>query len=85
MKIGRLGISKDFQDAGIGTNIIDFIKLYFLEDNKTGCRFITVDAYNAAVPFYEKNGFDFLIKKDESPTQLMFFDLMNIKLEPFGS
>lgn len=85
VKIGRLGISKDFQDAGIGTNIIDFIKLYFLEDNKTGCRFITVDAYNAAVPFYEKNGFDFLIKKDESPTQLMFFDLMNIKLEPFGS
>ena len=54
VKIGRLGISKDLHGAGIGTNIIDFIKLYFLDDNKTGCRFITVDAYNAAIPFYEK-------------------------------
>lgn len=54
VKIGRLGISKELHGVGIGTNIIDFIKLYFLEDNKTGCRFITVDAYNAAVPFYEK-------------------------------
>ncbi|MBR6295019.1 MAG: GNAT family N-acetyltransferase [Treponema sp.] len=78
VKIGRLGISKELQGAGIGTNIIDFIKLYFLEDNKTGCRFITVDAYNAAVPFYKKNGFDFLIKKDENPTQLMYFDLINL-------
>ena len=80
VKIGRLGISKHLQGVGIGTNIIDFIKLYFLEDNKTGCRFVTVDAYNAAVPFYEKNGFEFLIKKDDNPTQLMFFDLINLKM-----
>lgn len=78
VKIGRLGISKELHGVGIGTNIIDFIKLYFLEDNKTGCRFITVDAYNAAVPFYEKNGFEFLVKKDETPTQLMYFDLMSL-------
>ncbi|MBO4319130.1 MAG: GNAT family N-acetyltransferase [Treponema sp.] len=78
VKIGRLGISKQLQGKGIGTHVIDFIKLYFLEDNKTGCRFITVDAYNAAVPFYEKNGFRFLQKKDDSPTQLMYFDLMNV-------
>ena len=65
-------------DLGIGTHIIDFIKLYFLEDNKTGCRFITVDAYNAAVPFYEKNGFRFLQQREDSPTQLMYFDLMNV-------
>ena len=80
VKIGRLGISKDLQGTGIGTNIIDFIKLHFLEDNKTGCRFVTVDAYNAAVPFYEKNGFAFLTQKDENPTQLMYFDLINLKL-----
>ncbi len=81
VKIGRLGISKLSHGLGIGTNIIDFIKLYFLEDNKTGCRFVTVDAYNAAVPFYEKNGFEFLIRKDENPTQLMFFDLMKLNLK----
>lgn len=51
-----------------------------VENGKTGCRFVTVDAYNAAVPFYEKNGFDFLTQKDENPTQLMFFDLINLKL-----
>ena len=78
VKIGRLGISKQLQGLGIGTHIIDFIKLYFLEDNKTGCRFITVDAYNAAVPFYEKNGFRFLQQREYSPTQLMYFDLMNV-------
>ena len=81
VKIGRLGISKLSHGLGIGTNIIDFIKLYFWEDNKTGCRFVTVDAYNAAVPFYEKNGFEFLIRKDENPTQLMFFDLMKLNLK----
>ena len=35
VKIGRLGISKELHGVGIGTNIIDFIKLYFLEDNKS--------------------------------------------------
>ena len=80
VKIGRFGVSKNLHGNGIGTNVVDFIKFYFLEDNKSGCRFITVDAYNDAVPFYEKNGFEFLIKKEECPTQLMFFDLMNINL-----
>lgn len=80
VKIGRFGVSKNLHGNGIGTNVIDFIKFYFLEDNKSGCRFITVDAYNDALPFYEKNGFEFLIKKEECPTQLMFFDLMNINL-----
>jgi GNAT superfamily N-acetyltransferase len=79
VKIGRLGISKELHGHGIGTHIMDFVKLYFLEDNKTGCRFVTVDAYNAAIPFYEKNGFQFLQSKDDSPTQLMYFDLMTVK------
>ena len=80
VKIGRLGISKDLQGEGIGTHILRFIKLYFLEDNKTGCRFITVDAYNAAVPFYEKNEFEFLQQREDLPTQLLYFDLMNINI-----
>lgn len=80
VKIGRFGVSKDLQGIGIGTNIIDFIKLYFLEDNKTGCRFLTVDAYNDAIPFYKKNGFEFLTETDDNPTQLMYFDLINLKI-----
>ncbi|MCQ2225529.1 MAG: GNAT family N-acetyltransferase, partial [Paludibacteraceae bacterium] len=46
-------------------------------DNKTGCRFLTVDAYLDAVPFYEKNGFSLLTTEDEDSTytRLMYFDL----------
>lgn len=34
-----------------------FVSCKYVLENKTGCRFLTVDAYAAAVPFYEKNGF----------------------------
>lgn len=46
--------------------------------NRSACRFITVDAYLAAVPFYEKCGFMFLSEKDrDSQTRAMYFDLIN--------
>ena len=80
VKIGRLAISKDLQGKNIGTYLLKFIKMYFVADNKTGCRFITVDAYNDAVSFYLKNGFKFLQQKDDTPTQLLYFDLMNINI-----
>ena len=49
-------------------------------DNKTGCRFVTVDAYLDAVPFYERNDFSLLKSKDEDlVTRLLFFDLASIK------
>ena len=48
-------------------------------NNKTGCRFLTVDAYKAAVPFYEKNGFVPLNDDDiDAPTRLLYFDLKDI-------
>ena len=50
-------------------------------ENKTGCRFLTVDAYAAAVPFYEKNGFIPLNNEDvDSATRLLYFDLNDIVL-----
>lgn len=53
--------------------------MYFLLDNKTGCRFITVDAYAAAVPFYLKNGFVPLNDDDlNDPTRLLYFDLNDV-------
>lgn len=90
--IGRLGVSCDYRNKGlnIGSQILDFIKGWFRsEDNKTGCRFIVVDAYNneKTLHFYEKNGFkplyktekeerDFLELEDDEPleTRFMFFD-----------
>lgn len=63
--IGRLGVAKEFQatNHGIGSQVIDYIITWFLlPENKTGCRFIVVDAYNKdnVLRFYEKNGFKFL-------------------------
>ena len=91
--IGRLGVSAADRGKGfnIGSQILDFVKNWFRSsDNKTGCRFIVVDAYNndRTIHFYQKNGFkllykteneerDFLELKEGEPleTRFMFFDL----------
>lgn len=55
---------------------IPIIKYLFTHGNRTGCRFITVDAYKDAVGFYQKSGFDFITDKDQyDETRLMFYDL----------
>lgn len=91
--IGRLGVSSEYRGKGmnIGSQIIDFVKGWFrANENKTGCRFIVVDAYNneRTLHFYEKNGFKILFKSEEDErdflnlnpdetleTRFMFFDL----------
>lgn len=80
VKIGRFAISKELQGQGVGSRLLRMIKMYFLADNKTGCRFITLDAYRGATNFYKKNGFKFLQAEDKNPTQLMYYDLMKISL-----
>lgn len=63
----------------LGTQVLNIIKSMFVINNKTGCRFITVDAYLAAVPFYKKNGFRMMNLEDNDPhTRLMYFDLMDL-------
>ena len=81
---GRLATNSDFQSQGIGTRILDLIKFWFTEENKTGCRFIIVDAANneKTLEFYKRNGFQFLdIRPEvaEDRTRLMFFDLLTFK------
>ena len=68
--IGRLGVSKEYQGTNdnVGSQAIDYIISWFLlPDNKTGCRFIVVDAYNKehVLHFYAKNGFKFLYSTEE--------------------
>lgn len=77
VKVCRLGVDVAMRGQSAGSFFLDFIKAYFLVDNKTGCRFITVDAYKDAIPFYEKNGFRFLNTDDEENdhTRLMYYDL----------
>lgn len=67
--IGRLGVSRKYRNQKIGSQIIDFIKAWFLSDhNKTGCRFVVVDAYNKedVLHFYSNanNKFSFLFKEE---------------------
>ena len=78
VKICRLGIDNDFHGYGVGTMIIDFIKLYYSKDNKAGCRFLTVDAYMNAVKFYERNMFQSLHNNDRK-TFLLYYDLNEMR------
>lgn len=95
--IGRLGTNKDFWGKGIGSAVMEFIKSWFRIDNKTGCRFIIVDAYNNSdtIRYYLKNGFHFLIEDEKLEakymgigvgrlplnTRLMYFDLLDIQVD----
>ena len=92
--LGRLATNKNFAGKGIGSAVMDFIKTWFLIGNKTGCRFIIVDAYNneATLHYYLKNGFKFLVDDERLEakymgigvgrlplnTRLMYFDLLDL-------
>ncbi|MBN1366074.1 MAG: GNAT family N-acetyltransferase [Syntrophaceae bacterium] len=82
VKIGRLGVHKDYQRNHIGSYLLNMTKEFFLTHNRTGCRFITVDSYNSEVTisFYQKNGFQFLWNNDKNKdTRIMYFDLKRFK------
>ena len=79
VKLCRLAVDICAKNQKLGTQVLNIIKSMFVINNKTGCRFITVDAYLAAVPFYEKNGFRMMNLEDNDPhTRLMYFDLMDL-------
>lgn len=79
VKICRLGVDAQAKGLHLGSFLLDFIKSYFVIDNKTGCRFLTVDAYAVAIPFYLKNGFIPLNEDDaDSVTRLLYFDLETV-------
>jgi predicted GNAT family N-acyltransferase len=77
VKIGRLAVSKNYAGLGFGNFMIDTVgEMYTNNQQQSGCRFITVDAYNNALGFYGKNDFKFLTDKDKtSETRAMYFDL----------
>lgn len=80
VKIGRFGVNVEFQSNGIGTGIVTMIKDFMCLDNRTGCRYITVDAYNnpRVLRFYQKNGFAFLKTPNlQRRQELMYFDLLS--------
>ena len=81
VKIGRLGVKSAFQRNGIGSIFINIITKFMGYANRTGCRFITLDAYNCerTINFYLKNGFSFLKEnalKSGGHTIPMYRDLL---------
>jgi GNAT superfamily N-acetyltransferase len=90
----RLGVNMAFRGKGIGTDLMDNIKLWVVQsDTKGGCRFITVDAYNNENTrrYYAANGFKDLFSTEqqekehigmtpekELKTRLMYFDLIQM-------
>lgn len=96
--IARLGVSKDFHSKHVGSDVLTYIKFWFLDPyNKTGCRYVLVDAYNnpETLAFYESNGFQTVFSTENQEkdyrhinqtiklhTRLMYYDLMlNVTFE----
>ena len=98
--IGRLGVHIDFrkidgEEQRTGDQLMDFIKAWFVDGhNKTGCRFIVVDAYNDenVIRYYTNNGFIMLFSSESQEkeyyqlddeaslsTRLMYFDLILLR------
>lgn len=79
VKIGRLATNVNYQSNGYGGDLVKYLKRIFTTDNRTGCVFITVDAYNnvRAIEFYKRSGFKFMkdAAKDDK-TRLMFCPLL---------
>ena len=66
--IGRFGVNSEFAHQGIGSQVLDVIKLWFDSSVvKAGCRFLIVDALNKpnVLAFYRKNGFETLFTSEQ--------------------
>ena len=63
--VGQLAVFDSFAGKHIGDEILSFIKGWFIDPlNKTGCRYIIVDASNhqKVIDFYQRNGFKFIFE-----------------------
>lgn len=90
--IGRIGVNIDFSGKGIGSELLEILKVWFTEpDNKTGCRYLAVDSYNTepTLSYYQKNGFLFMFSTETQEaananlplplkTRYMYYDLIDI-------
>lgn len=90
--IGRLGVDLKFANKGVGTELMQIIKFWFVEpDNKAAVRYLAVDALinPRTLNYYEKNGFAYLFKDEEQEavsskmkqplrTRYMYFDLIEV-------
>ncbi|MBI5159494.1 GNAT family N-acetyltransferase [Candidatus Micrarchaeota archaeon] len=75
LKIGRIATDTRFQRRGIATAMVKFAISIALDTSViVGCRFLIVDAKEAAEDFYLKNGFR-LLKEDCLKPKQLYLDL----------
>ena len=76
--VGQLAVFDSFAGKHIGDEILSFIKGWFIDPlNKTGCRYIIVDASNhqKVIDFYQRNGFKFIFENIADEIEYMKLDL----------
>ncbi|MCD8094354.1 MAG: GNAT family N-acetyltransferase [Bacteroides sp.] len=80
IKIGRFAVSTAYKGQGLGSELMASIKLDVSENaNYSAFRFLTVDAYLSAVPFYERNDFKMVLSDDDDEhTRMMYFDIVHL-------
>ncbi len=80
LKIGRLGIDRNFKGKGLGKLIVNsIINDAFELNEKQACKLVTVDAYSQSLTFYERLNFEYLTESDkDEETRQMYFDLTSL-------
>lgn len=80
VKIGRFAVARSYHHTGLGSELMWSVKhMINTGPSCSAFRFLTVDAYLSAIPFYERNGFRMLVAEDDDKhTRLMFFDMMEL-------
>ncbi|GHT55314.1 N-acetyltransferase [Bacteroidia bacterium] len=65
--IGRLGVSVEFGGQGIGSQLLNYVKYFVMQEFYEIGRFLVVDAYNKpdVLAFYRKNDFEFLFTEEQ--------------------
>ena len=79
IKIGCLATNEKYQGKGFARILLSFIKTHLLGDTQfSGCRFITVVAYNDkdVIGSYLRLGFSFIQEDDaDEKTRCMYLDI----------
>ena len=65
--IGRLGVSVEFSGQGVGSQLLDSIKIFCNAQFPSLVRFLVVDAYNndSVLSYYQKNHFSFVFSSEQ--------------------
>ena len=100
MLIGRLGVAAEFSGQGAGSQLIDIVKYYCLNQFPDFVRFLLVDAYNepAVINFYLKNDFKEVFSSPEQEketykqppsetlqTRYLFYDMIQWRNKVYSS